>query len=178
MSRGDVLKFTVFHKTTKIVIGLVLSGFILISVSAWAQDLEPYSLRSVWYIEDTERPYWEVRVTCNDHETFRYMVRYDKSAPWCAKQVPDLCDKEKVVVAFEMCAESYIDIIAEAQRQQALEAEELARRDRLKTELLQEETVLQERRRLLNNRKADLQRREQALRERERELSEQKAKLQ
>ncbi|MEM7360920.1 MAG: hypothetical protein AAF431_17650 [Pseudomonadota bacterium] len=172
------MKLTAFPKRARAIIGLAMTGFILFSATASAQNLVPYSLRQVWYIEDEERPYWEVRVTCNDLKTFRYMIRYEESAPWCAKQAPDLCAKEKVQLAFDICDDSFSERIAEAQRQQTLEAEELARRDRLKAELLQQAAVLQERRRQLDSRKAELQRREQALSARESELSEQKAKLQ
>lgn len=175
---GAGLKSTVAHKMARAIIGLALSGVVLFSTAASAQNLVPYSLRSVWYIEDEERPYWEVRVTCNDHKTFRYMVRYEESAPWCAKQVPDLCAEEKIELAFDICSESFSIRVAEAQEQQAQEAEELARRESLRAELLQQAAVLEERRRQINNRKAELQRREQALSSRERELSEQKARLQ
>lgn len=168
----------VIRKTAGTIMGLAMTGCVLFSVTAWAQNLVPYSLRSVWYIEDEERPYWEVRVTCNDLKTFRYMIRYEESAPWCAKLAPDLCAKEKVELAFEICDESFSARIAETRRKQAQEAEELARRDSLREELLQQAAELQERRRQLNNRKAELQRRELALLARERELSEQQAKLQ
>lgn len=174
---GAILKTAVSFIQIKTLCGLALAVVFLAESVAWAADLNPYSLRSTWYIEDEEQPFWEVRVTCNDHQTFRYMRRYDESAPWCASEVPDLCSDRKLDVAFDMCDESYAGRLAEYQEREARKARELAQRERLETELMQQANVLQQRRRELDNRKAELERKEQELRARERALSEQKAKL-
>jgi hypothetical protein len=105
------------------------------------------------------------------------MVRYNKDDPWCAKQAPDLCSEAKVELAFDLCSRTFAERIAENQRKEAMAAEELSRRNDLRADLLAQEAVLQERRKVINNRKAELQRKEQALRERERALSERKAEL-
>jgi len=175
---GNILKLAVFNPATVIATCLALIGVYLSTSFVSAANLQPYSLRSIWFIEDADPPYWEIRVTCDDQRTYRYMVRYEQRGPWCAKQAPELCAEDKVELAFELCKSSYADIIAENQRKSALEAEELAARDRQREELLRREAVLQERRQLLDGRKAELQRREQALRNREQSLAERKARLQ
>ena len=171
---GDILKFVNISKTAKLLVGLALSGFCLFGSIAAAQNLQPYSLRSIWYIEDAPRPYWEIRVTCDDQATYRYMIRYNKQDPWCAKQAADLCSEEKVELAFELCADTYADRIAESERQQEL----LAQREQQRSALLQQEAELQRLRQALANRKAELQRRDQALREREQALAARRARLQ
>jgi hypothetical protein len=168
----------VFDKTVKAIVGLAVHGFVLTALTASAIDMLPYSLRQTWYIEDEARPYWEIRVTCSDHKTFRYMVRYDESAPWCAKKAPNMCFDDKLDVAFEICKDSYSTIVAESKKSQSLKTEEIAQQDRLRSQLLAQEARLQERRENLNKRKAELQRKERELKARELDLLERKSKLQ
>lgn len=167
----------VLTRTVKGLIALAVHGLVLITLTASAIDMLPYSLRQTWYIDNEEPPYWEIRVTCSDQQTYRYMVRYDESKPWCAKQASDLCYEDKLDLAFEICKESYTTIIAENNEQQLLESEEVAQQDRLRKQLLEQEARLQTQRADLNKRKIELERRERELRAREVELNERKSRL-
>lgn len=168
----------VLYKTARLVTGLAFCSLFLQVSPAAAIDLLPYSLRAAWFIEDDGDPYWEIRVTCSDHETFRYMVRADESNPWCAKQAPELCSDRKLELAFELCKESYSNLIAERQQQKSLQAEEVVQQNELRTQLMQQAEKLQQQRENLNRQKAELQRRERSLTARERDLFERKRRLQ
>lgn len=173
-----MLNSVVFRIKAKAIVGLTIHGFVLTALTASAIDLLPYSLRQTWYIEDEGRPYWEIRVTCSDQKTYRYMIRDNESKPWCAKQDSELCYEDKLDLAFAVCKDSYAATVAASKQQTTQNSEDVAQQNRVREELLAREAQLDLRRENLQKRKLELQRKEQDLRSREIDLAERKSKLQ
>lgn len=153
-------------------------GLSLVPIHSSALNLEPYSLRVPWYIEGDGQPYWEVRVTCSDKQTRRFIVQYDQFGPWCLKQARNNCHAEKIDAAFEVCSGRFDDILAEQEKANAAAEGELAENDLLRERLRRQQASLQQQRRNLNSRKLQLERREQELQQRKRSILERQANLQ
>ena len=171
------MNLAAFHKTPKLSIWLAVFGITIATLGASAIDLEPYSLRVAWYIEDDGDPYWEVRVTCTDKRTYRYIVQRVEHGPWCAKQAPDVCHTNKVELAFKVCSKSFSPTATAKQEDTAPIEDDSAEKNRLREQLLAQKVALQQLRANLNRRKLEIQRKEQELNEREVSILERQSNL-
>ncbi|MBX2837786.1 MAG: hypothetical protein KTR35_13085 [Gammaproteobacteria bacterium] len=155
-----------------------LAGVVLTVLSCSVDALTAYSLRNKELIENGDQSYWQVRVTCSDLTTRRFITQQDEEGPWCARDVPEMCAIEKIDVAISVCSSEYRDAL-EIQRASNQERDKLAAdKDKARTELLEEKVLLQQQQVELVQRKLELRRREVDLQSRELNLLERKARLQ
>ena len=160
------------------VVGVCLMTFIGISLTAHA--MTPSLMRAKELKQGPNGDFWEVRITCSDLETRRFIMQTEEKGEWCARDVPGLCDEEKIGAAMLVCAPEYRTALEEAQRngtspvaatpESDANAEQRAR-------LLQERVALQQQRLDLAEKKLEISRREMDLREREVNLLERKSRL-
>ena len=162
-------------------IGIVIGGAavaVLMGVFSLASAMTPSLMRAKERIESPSGSYWEVRITCSDFETRRFIIQTEEDGQWCARDVPGLCDDAKIGAAVLVCEPSYREALAAQEGQQRQVTEESAETAREKARLLQERVALQRQRLDLAERKLELSRREMELREREVNLLERRSKEQ
>ena len=138
---------------------LSLMTLLVLSSAFSAYAMEPYSLRSKMYIEDEGDPFWEIRVTCSDNKTRRFIVQYEERGPWCSKQIPDECSTEPIELALVVCATGFGKALEEAQERKRREAEQAAALELAKSTLLEEKQSLQQLKTQLIEKKEELERR-------------------
>jgi len=132
--------------------------------------LQPYSLRSKEYIQAEGGSYWQIRVTCSDLNTRRFINRYEEDGPWCAQQVPELCAAEVIDAATNVCSSSFREALALENAKQVDSSRDTPEQSRIRSELMIEKVALQEQRLKLAERKLELRRREMNLQKRELEF--------
>ena len=147
----------------------------LASITVPAIAMTAYSITYQEYIEEGGKQFWQIRVTCTDLETKRFIVRSQNKAPWCAKQLPNFCANDKVQTAVNICSPGYelamesIDVKKEKSQQNLVA--QLNQQRTNKSELLEEQATIQSQRVELAQRKLDLRRREIDLQKRELDMN-------
>lgn len=147
-------------------------GLALMCTSFTAIALTAYSVRDQELLQEGDRTFWQVRVTCTDIDTKRFIERPNADSPWCSREIATMCAADRVELAIEVCSTGYRIALEE---QQELE---IAKEKRLQEQLQQRRSALRKRqsavqrqREQLAQRKVNLRRKEIDLQQRELELA-------
>lgn len=154
---------------------VAVGGFVIPS-----QAMTPSLMRAKELKQGPNGDFWEVRITCSDLDTRRFIIQTEEDGDWCARDVPGLCDEKKIGAAMLVCAPEYRTALEKAGGSVNGSPSTTGRVDpnaEERARLMQERVTLQEQRLDLAERKLNLSQREMDLREREVTLSEQKARL-
>lgn len=151
---------------------LYLSATIaLVSVAMPALGMSAHSVTNKEYVDEGGKKFWQIRVTCTDLNTKRFLVRSQDAAPWCAKDLPNFCSSEKIQAAINLCSQDYnMALDSRDAKLQTLEQNlvvEVSQRASRKFRLLQQKALIQSLQDELGQRKLDLRRREIELQKRE-----------
>lgn len=140
-------------------------------VTVPAMAMTAYSITYKEYIEEDGKQFWQIRVTCTDLNTKRFLVRSQDSDPWCSKHLPSFCANEKVQAALNVCSYEYkLALQSTDGNQEKPETNfvaEVDQEDDNKSMLLQQQALIQDQRIELAQRKLDLRRRDIDLQKRE-----------
>lgn len=133
-----------------------------------------YSVTYKELVEEGGKEFWQIRVTCTDLKTKRFLVQAQDQDQWCAKQLPDFCANHKIQAALNICSSDYELAVSLIDTKQGKPTKTpVSKSDQLpnnRSLLLQEQTLIQSERVELAKRKLDLQRREIDLEKRELEM--------
>lgn len=150
-----------------------LLGIGVFLVSASTQALTAHSLTHKEIVREGGKEFWQIRVTCTDMSTKRFIIRTDEAGPWCSKDVSQLCGEDRIAAAVQVCSSEYRDAIASQggpdQISEPPSAQQLAKQQQ-RAALLEEQINVERQRVELEQRKLDLRRREISLENRELEL--------
>ena len=140
-------------------------------VAVPAMAMTAYSISYKEYIEEAGKQFWQIRVTCTDLNTKRFLVRSQDGDPWCAKHLPSFCASEKVQAALNICSYEYkLALQATDGTQEKPEPNfvpQVDQEDDNKSILSQQLALIQDQRIELAQRKLDLRRRDIDLQKRE-----------
>lgn len=174
---GMILDRASFFKMTWVGFWSAAVGLLICSLSFSTHALEAYSLRTKELIQEDGQSYWEIRVTCSDLNTRRFIVQLQEDGPWCAKQVPEFCFAETIDAAVGVCASSFRDELKSSTANLVNSNKEAAESSRLRSQLLEEKVSVQRARATLAERKLELRRKEMDLQKRELEILDRQARL-
>ena len=143
----------------------------LASVAVPGLAMSAYYLTDPEYVDEGGKQFWQIRVTCTDLNTKRFLVRSQDTDPWCAKHLLNFCSSDKAQAAINLCSQDYnIALDLSDAKQQKLEQDPVAEVNRQasdKFSLLQQQALIQSLQVELGQRKLDLRRREIELQKRE-----------
>ncbi|MFT4630436.1 MAG: hypothetical protein ACI9WC_001694 [Arenicella sp.] len=170
-----------FRKNNGISFLYLMATITLAIVTVPAMAMTAYSITYKEHIEEAGKQFWQIRVTCTDLNTRRFIVRSRDKDPWCAKDMPSFCANDKVQAALNICSYEYkiaLQSIEGNQEnpEQNIEAQ-VDQEDDNKSVLLEQQALIQDQRIQLAQRKLDLRRRGIDLQKREIELRDRIANL-
>lgn len=150
------------NRVKNCIVLLFAAAFASLAISALA--MTAYSITNKEIVEEGGKKFWQVRVTCTDLSTKRFIVQSLDEGMWCAKKLPDFCGASKIEAAVNVCGSDYRLSLGSRAAQEKENNENLAAQldQKLsnKSLLLKEQSLIQSQRVELAQRKLDLRRRE------------------
>lgn len=73
----------------------------------------PVKSMSLEVFKDTETPFWEVSVSCENVATPRTMNKALDGVKWCSSEITAMCDENKFSLSRQLCGDNYDQQLAD-----------------------------------------------------------------
>lgn len=164
------MKKNTINLSLRVISSVLLLAFTTMPAFAWVKDI---SLERV-FVGDNIRVH-QVDVKCRIVKSPRSLRRVVSSkGPWCSIDLPELCAENKIVAARKLCgysatefrdmiASGYNDFNDDSVAEKSAASKAKRRPEDIKSELLEEKMLIEERRIQIEQRRIELSRREISL---------------
>lgn len=86
---------------------LPFAAIAMIASTPLVVSAAPVKSISLEVFQDSETPFWEVSVSCENLSTPRTMSKAIDGALWCSSEIAALCDENKFSLSRQLCSDNF-----------------------------------------------------------------------